>query len=357
MLNVKPRVIEDTMLLDWLKTLKPQTANAYRHSILRILDEMKVDARTLYERAEKDPVATWKEIKNAAKGIGSLHVRVLAQYAARRFLLDQDDYLMLPRSHLKEPDLVKPPTYLSWDDAQKVCDAASSPYNLIFRVMRDSGWGSGEFLQFNKQQTWNAVKAKLTAPTPDQPYFRFGFKGRKKNRKPFYSLIPLKVLKDAVALEAKGKIKLPLSHRGRTGKTLSPLDDSHITTNRRYLSSAFRTALGRAAVILTQGSPTPHELRDSFLTRAIQTGCSASAANFVMGHVVDKLGYDKSSKDEAWLWSELSKVHGPAAVTEDALASRDARMQTLESENKTLKAKLDSLEGRFETLAKAKFKK
>jgi integrase len=354
---VKPRIIEDKMLVDWLKTLKPQTARAYQHSILRVLDEMKVDSETLYKRAEKDPVATWKEIKKAAKGIGSLHVRVLAQYAARRFLLDQDEYLILPRSHLTEPDLVKPPAYLSWEEAERVCDAASSPYNLVFRIMLHSGWGSGEFLQFNKEQTWVAVKAKVAAPTPDQPYFRFAFKGRKKNRKPFYSLVPLKVLKDCVALEAKGKIKLPLSHRGKSGKTLSPLDDSHITTNRRYLSSAFRTALKRATVTLTQGSPTPHELRDSFLTRAIQTGCSPSAANFVMGHVIDRLGYDKSSKDEKWVWSELSKIHGPAAVTEDALASRDARMRTLESENRDLKAKLDSLEGRFETLAKAKFRK
>jgi integrase len=317
------------MLLGWLKTLKPQTARAYQHSILRILDSMKVDAKTLYDRAEKDPIATWKAIKNAAKTIDSAHVRVLAQYAARRFLLDQDEDLMLPRSHLKEPDLVKPPAYLSWDEAQRVCDAASSPYNLIFRIMLHAGWGTGEFLQFNKQQSWNAVKAKLAAPTRDEPYFRFAFRGRKKNRRPFYSLIPLKVLADAVALEAKGKIKLPLSHRGKTGETLSPLDDSHITTNRRYMSSAFKTALRRAAVVLTQGSPTPHELRDSFLTRAIQTGCSDSAANFVMGHVIDKLGYNKCDRDEKWLWSELSKIHGPAIVTEDALASRDLEIQRL----------------------------
>ena len=137
------------------------------------------------------------------------------------------------------------------------------------------------------------------------------------------------MLADAVALEAKGKVKLPLSHRGKSGKTTSPLDDTHITTNRRYMSSAFKTALGRAAIVLTQGSPTPHELRDSFLTRAIQTGCSPSAANFVMGHVIDRLGYDKSSRDEKWLWSELSKIQGPAAVTEDALTSRDQEIELL----------------------------
>jgi integrase len=331
-LIVRPIIVNDKMLLDWFKTLKPQTARVYRHSILQLLDKMKLDAKTLYERAAKDPVATWKEIKNAAKSIDSPHVRVLAQYAARRFLLDQDEDLMLPRSHLKQPELVKPPAYLSWDEAQKVCDAASSPYNLIFRIMLHSGWGLGEFLQFNKQQTWNAVKAKLAVPTQDQPYFRFAFRGRKKNHRPFYSLIPLKVLADAVALEAKGKIVLPISHRGRNGNTLVPLDDSRIVTNRGYLASAFKTALGRAAVVLTQGSPTPHELRDTFLTRAIQTGCSDSAANFVMGHAIDKLGYNKCDRDENWLWSELSKIHGPAAVTEDALASRDQQIEALREE-------------------------
>jgi integrase len=334
---VKPRVVEDKLLLDWLKTLKPQTASAYRHSFLRVLDLMKIDSKTLLERARKDPAGTWKQIKTAAKTIESQHVRVLAGYAARRFLLDQDEDLMLPRSHLEEPELVKPPAYLSWEEALRVCDAASSPYNMIFRIMLHTGWGSGEFLQFNKAQTWDAVRAKLATANPEHPYFRFGFRGRKKNRKPFHSLVPLDVLKDPVALQAKGKIVLPLSHRGRTGKTLSPLDDSHVTTNRRYLSSAFRTALGRAAVILTQGSPTPHELRDSFLTRAVQTGCSPSAANFVMGHVIDRLGYDKSSKDERWLWSELRKTLGPTAASTDEL-------QVLREQNEQLMKRLERLE-------------
>ena len=149
------------MLLDWLKTLKPQTARAYQHSLLRVLDEMKLDSKTLYERAAKDPVATWKQIKNAAKGIGSLHVRVLAQYAARRFLLDQDEDLMLPRSHLKEPDLVKPPAYLTWDEAQRVCDAASSPYNLVFRIMRDTVGAPGSSYNSTRSKPGTRLRRNL----------------------------------------------------------------------------------------------------------------------------------------------------------------------------------------------------
>ena len=141
--------------------------------------------------------------------------------------------------------------------------------------MLSSGWGIGEFLKFNKAETWKAVKAKVSMGSQFE-YFRFGFKGRKKNRRPFYSLVPLKLLSDAVALEAKSKISLPLSYQTRKG-TLSPFDDSNIEKNRRYLESAFETALKRAPIILAQGHPSPHELRDTFLTRAIQVGCSDSA--------------------------------------------------------------------------------
>jgi integrase len=297
---------------------------------------MKIDCRALYEKAVRDPVKAWKEIKQAAQGIGSARVRLNAQYAARRFLLDQDEDLMLPKSNLKQPETVKEPTYLTWDEAQKVCDAASSPYNLIFRIMLSSGMGAGEFLQFNKAATWQAVKAKVADGKSE--YFRFGFKGRKKNRRPFYTLIPLKVLADAVVLEARGKIKLPLSHRAKNGAFLSPIDDSNLETNRTYLESAFETALNRAPIVLAQGKPTLHELRDTFLTRAIQVGCSDSAANFVMGHVIDKLGYNKCDRDEKWLSGEISKIHGPVALTDEALESRDRRIKELEARLAKLEA-------------------
>ena len=329
------RVVTDPLMLNWLKTLKPQTATNYRVCLLRLLDLMKIDCHKLSEDAERDPVKTWRAIKQAAQSLSSARVRLHAQYAARRFLLDQNEDLMLPKSNLKQPDLVKEPVYLTWDEAHKICDAASLPYSLIFKLMLSVGWGIGEFLKFNKTETWNGIKAKLASGNAH--YFRFGFKGRKTNRRPFYSLIPAKVLSDAVALEAKGKIKLPLSYEKKNGKSV-PLDDSNLLTNRRYLESAFETALKRAPIVLTQGHPSPHELRDTFLTRAIQVACSDSAANFTMGHGLDRDRYNKCDRDEGWLWNELSKIHGPAAVTEDALEERDAKIRHLEKRLAQLEA-------------------
>ena len=309
---------------------KPQTARGYCAGLRRLLGLMKIDSKTLLRRAQRDPKKTWIAMKEAAKGFPKKSVSITALYAGRKFLLDHDEYMMLPAAKLKI-EKVKPPVYLKWDDANAIADAAAPPYNMIFRIMLRTGWGIGEFLKFNTSETWDRVRAKLTKE-PNAEYFRFDFSGRKKNDRPFYSLPPMSVLKECVALEAKKGLNLPMRGRGRNGAPGTPLDYAHVFSARTYIESAFRTALKRAPVTDVQGTPGAHELRDVFFTRAVQVGCAESAANFVMGHTIDRLGYNKASNDDHWLWSELKKIHGPAAVTEDALTSRDARIEQMEKQ-------------------------
>lgn len=336
---------KDELFETWLAQLwkdSPQTARGYGAGLFRLLGLMKIDSKTLLRRAERDPKQTWIMMKEAAKGFPKKSVSITALYAGRKFLLDHDEYMMLPAAKLKIQK-VKPPVYLKWDDANAIADAASSPYNMIFRIMLQTGWGIGEFLKFNTSETWGRVKAKL-ASEPTAECFRFDFSGRKKNRRPFFSLVPMKTLGECVALEAKKGMSLPMCGRGRNGTSGPPLDHAHVFSARTYIESAFRTALKRAPVADVQGTPSAHELRDVFFTRAIQVGCAESAANFVMGHMIDKLGYNKSSNDDHWVWSEIGRIHGPAAVTEDALTSRDAKIERLELENREQKARLDRLE-------------
>ena len=202
-------------------------------------------------------------------------------------------------AHLKIKK-VKPPVYLKWDEANSIADAATPPYNMIYKIMLRAGWGIGEFLKFNTDETWTRVKAKL-AKDPTAEYFRFDFSGRKRNNRPFFSLVPMKILADCVALETKKGMTLPMCGRGRNGANGTPLDHAHVFVARTYIESAFRTARNRAPITEVQGTPGAHELRDVFFTRAVQVGCAESAANFVMGHVVDGLGYNKASNDEMGL--------------------------------------------------------
>jgi len=336
---------KDLLFETWLDQLwkeKPQTARGYGAGLRRLLDLMKIDSKTLLRRAERDPKNTWIQMKEAAKGFPKKSVSITALYAGRRFLLDHDEYMMLPAAKLRIVK-VKPPVYLRWDDAHAIADAAALPYNMIFKIMLHVGWGIGEFLKFNTPENWTRVKANVANESKAE-YFRVDFAGRKRNNRPFFSLIPMGILRECVALETKKGMTLPMCGRGRNGAPGTPLDDKHVFSARTYIESAFRTALKRAPVTDVQGTPGAHELRDVFFTRAIQVGCAESAANFVMGHMIDKLGYNKSSNDEQWVWSEISKIHGPAAVTEDKLESRDRQIQQLRQENLDLKARLDRLE-------------
>ena len=119
-------------------------------------------------------------MKEAAKGFPKMSVSTTALYAGRRFLLDHDEYMMLPAAKLKIVK-VKPPVYLKWDEANAIADAAASPYNMIFRIMLQSGWGIGEFLKFNTSETWARVKAQLTNEQTAE-YFRFDFSGTKEEQ-------------------------------------------------------------------------------------------------------------------------------------------------------------------------------
>jgi len=336
---------KDPLFETWLSQLwgeKPQTARGYGAGLRRLLDLMKIDSKTLLRRAERDPKKTWIQMKEAAKAFPKRSVSITALYAGRRFLLDHDEYMMLPAAKLKIVK-VKPPVYLKWDDANTIADAAALPYNMIFKIMLHVGWGIGEFLKFNTPENWTRVKAKL-ANESNPEYFRVDFSYRKRNNRPFFSLIPMGLLRECVALETKKGMALPMSGRGRNGAPGTLLDDKHVFSARTYIESAFRTALKRAPITDVQGTPGAHELRDVFFTRAIQVGCNESAANFVMGHMIDKLGYNKSSNDEHWVWREISKIQGPAAVTENELASRDRQIQRLTEANQDLKARLERLE-------------
>jgi len=266
--------------------------------------------------AKIDTHALWRKLKPISNTIASERGRYMAIYALRRFLID-NGFEDLPRSRITKPRRVKPPTYLTWDQALAICAAASRPYNLAFKMMIHSGWGIGEFFTFNTKENWETAKAYLSANSSAE-YFRFNFPQRKSNPEPFYSLIPAFILREIFA----SGVDLPLSTRGMHGV---PLNMKHYHTAQENSDAAFKTALSRAPIVV-QGKPTPHDLRDTFRTRAEFVNCRPSAAEFAMGHNIDPLEYNKCFRDEAWLWGELKKIIGPAAITEAQLAERDKTM-------------------------------
>lgn len=360
----KPKPLPEGKLGNWLKSIdKSTTRGLYRSHVPRLLrlaafvEKGNVNGDQLIEDAQKDMDAAWDRLLSGANQIKSIHSRRVSLIGARRFLraeLPRKYRQLVPELEIKKPRRTKPSVFVPWEQMLQICDACAKPYNKIFRLMLHCAWGVSEFLTFNTVETWNDVKAKLGGNTNVDRY-RFNFTGRKSNEREWYSLIPAAILKDILSSDVEVPFRAPRTQE-RMGKGGVLLDMTRYNSVRRYMASAFKTGYRRSAV-KTQGVPSVHELRDTFRTRASECRVSPDVAEFAMGHAIDDLNYNKVFYDAEYVWSELKKTYGPTLVTETQLATRDARMQTLESENKTLKAKLDSLEGRFETLAKAKFKK
>lgn len=307
----------------WIKGLKPNTRSVYSHYLAKLLRAADITPEQVLQEAKKDLSNLWRTIKPHANTIQSAKGRYTALYALRRFLID-NGFEDLPRARIVKPRRTKPQTYLTWDQALAICAAASRPYNLLFKLMLHCGWGIGELLYFNSEETWDRVRSYL-ASNPSAEYFRQDFPPRKSNPEGFYSLVPTMILREIMGLG----IPLPLRSKGRVVQGIQnegvPLDTKHYHTAGEYTGSAWRTALHRAAVTV-QGEPTQHDLRDTFRTRAEFVACSGSAAEFAMGHQIDPLEYNKCFHDERWVWNELKKIYGPTAVTEERIETLEKRL-------------------------------
>lgn len=322
-----PDAIKESKVFQlWASGLTPNTRSVYIHYLAKLLRAANMQPEQVLQEAKTDLPNLLRTIKPYANTINSEKGRYTALYALRRFLVD-NGYEDLPRARINKPHRVKPRTYLTWDQALAICAAASRPYNLMFKLMLHCGWGIGEFLAFNTKETWDRVKSYL-ASNPSAEYFRQDYPPRKTNPEGFYSLVPTMILKEMIGLG----IPLPLCSKGRVVSGIQhdgvPLDMKHYHTAGEYTASAFNTARHRAAITV-QGEPTQHDLRDTFRTRAAFVNCASDAAEFAMGHQIDKLQYNKAYYDESWVWTELKKIYGPVALTEVEYERRDKETKSI----------------------------
>lgn len=320
----------------WIKSLKPETGKVYGRYARRMFAAVKLTPDEVLEKVKAElkngDYDTYNSLINATANFTE-RGRYIATFALRAFL-KKNSLWNLPPTGLTEPTRVKEMTSLTWDQALAISGAASKPYNLVFKMMVHVGWGAGEFLKFNTAQNWQHIKDELGNGN-GQEYVRVEMpRGRKKNRKPFYSLIPVGLLKEILAsgiqipITASHGYALDQNHK-RTNKVAGiPLDMAHHGSARLYLEKAFATALKRAPITVT-GKPTPHELRDTFRTRAQRMACEGTVAEFAMGHEIDPLGYNKIYVDEAYVWENLKKIYGPGAATPAQMAEVSEEIQQL----------------------------
>jgi integrase len=305
----------------WLKGLTPATGRLYGMYLRRLFEQAQVTPEQAVEETTRD-IQTYVKLKNLCNNF-TPRGRHAAIFALRRFLYD-NGIVQLPPARVPTPTNSRLEATLTWSEANSIIASARKPYNLVLKMMLHCGWGISEFLKFNTPQNWDAAKSHLET-NPNAEYFRVNFNGRKRNRSKFYSLIPTFLLKEIlsvveVPIKASHGFTLQGNHKIYHTQGV-PLDVEHYHSARTYIETAWRTALKHAPVRVN-GHSSPHELRDTFRTKAAYVRCAAEAAEYAMGHTIDPLNYNRCYHNQDWLWSELKKIHAPEGTLNESEMQR-----------------------------------
>ena len=235
---------------------------------------------------------------------------------------------------------------LSVDEIKNMVLASKPRYQAIFLCMFQSGMGQDEFTWWN-ENGWDELKAQLDE---GEVPIRITLPGRKKNKfeKPYYSYLG----KDAVeALRRYVKIR---PNKNKDGKVLTSIFLSRFTESisknsiyQYWLRNARKIGIYPPSVTKKEGGlrertgKGPHEMRDTFRSLWTKSGRSPVCAEFLMGHIGDKLGYDKASNDKDWTRREylhaskflniMSSDVPFGKVGQDVVEQQDARIAELEA--------------------------
>ena len=304
-------------LEDWLRGLdRPHTRQTYRTALKRLSDVTGLTPGQMLAEAQANMKLFWIRVKAEAVTL-TPHMRNSACSALRSYLRAYGEFP--PNDRLRHPRKVRHRARITWDQALRICDAASPPYRYMFRMQLHCGWGVGEFYEWNRPENWEQGKIAIHAYPPPE-YYPFEFSRRKSNDQPFYTLIPAFLLNEIYTSD----VQFPLcSRRGQ------PLGQEHYHTSQVNVSSAFKTALQRSG-ITANGHLSPHDFRDVFRTETTIKGVDYDAREFALGHTIDPRGYDKCYSDLAWLWKELSKLYVTATPKLEAAKDNQALREQLE---------------------------
>jgi len=223
------------------------------------------------------------------------------------------------------------------------------------------------FVYWN-ENGWEKLQEDLKG---DSRIIRIDLPGRKrkKNRRPFYTLIGsdsitairnwLKLRPDMIPLYEDGKPKL------NEGNEEIVIPNPYVFTNqfdqpikKGGLYTLWKRTLQRLGYVdrpngegPVYSGKGPHELRDTFRSMWEKSSAKASVAEFLMGHKVDSLEYNKAFRDESWTRGEYAKAlpllqllssgRPYGQIDEDELEKRDIEIENLQNRIKKLDAQLE----------------
>jgi len=176
-------------------------------------------------------------------------------------------------------------------------------YRAIFLSMFQGGMGLEE-VQYWSLHGWDSLQRQLDRGAV---VVRVDLPGRKRNRnvRPYYTFIgsdALEAVKDYLKVRGRRPGAIFINQLGRPVKKKTIYLYWH-----RHLKRLGLYPFDKPSKSNRSGR-SPHELRDLFRTRWEKSPAKPSVAEFMMGHTVDPLEYNKAFKDEDYVRREYLKA-------------------------------------------------
>jgi len=240
---------------------------------------------------------------------------------------------------------------LSPEEVREVLLSSDRLHRAVFLSILQAGLDL-DMLTYWNMNGWSSLREQLTQ---NMDPIRIDLPGRKsmKFQRPYYSFITtdaIKAIRDYLPQplpEDRAAIfynqrTLPISKAG-----VADYWKRHLKRTANVNHVTAEEANGRPGTI--RYGKNIHELRDTFKTLTAKTTMKYEIGEFYLGHTVDKLGYDKSSTDEAYYRRQYMEASEHLNILSSAKAyglvvleeAENKEIRELRRENEELQRRLE----------------
>lgn len=242
---------------------------------------------------------------------------------------------------------------LKVEDVRKVILSSIPMYQAVFTSMFQGGMGIGEFEHWNLTG-WESLRGQLRDMEDERiPMVVVSLPGRKKMRnvKPFRTFI---------GPDAIERIRKYLPYRPRdagaifTNQLGEPVSGKAaqwywIRHCRKVgLTPPVERGSGSRGRPSTRHGYNVHEMRDVFRSQWTKSGSEPTVAEYMMGHEVDPLKYDKAHEDTEWAKKQYRKALPMLQIMSSGRPFGQVPEDVLERELEERDQKIRELNGKLE---------
>lgn len=337
---------------NWLSRLRPSSAKTYLFQFNRFYRWMQKNGVELAKLSPDELVSLQSEATNSERFkildvlqryIGENHSTLSYKkkmyQSVRSFFLHNRGELPRDRSFNIRGDKPKTVGTLTIDEVKLIILASKPVYQAAFLCMFQGGMGGDEVCYWG-ENGWSKLEEDLKGD-PDLIEIELPGRKMKKFEKPYYTIVG----RDAVDALRKWLHHRPentpyiFTNQYKEALTTHALQIYWVRVGRRIgIIDPIKRGAGRGH----QTGKNLHELRDVFRSQWEKSPAKGSVAEFMMGHQVDPLEYNKACRDRKWTLGEyrkalpmfqiLSSGRPFGQVAEDELESLQRKVQKLEAE-------------------------